>query len=193
MIKKKLNFIFVILFLFFFASCQNTETLEEVVFDNNLLKKITFYAEEKIINAVYNSKFVEPYIDYSLENPPIKHLYSWLEKNINVFGTENKLVINILDASLKKITKKNESAKKFEAKDIFYYEIYYSLEFILYDDTNSILSSTKVETERSTTSGQFISLMEADRIIDKLILDALTDATLTSDELIKIHMSEFIF
>ena len=44
MIKKKFNFIFVILFLFFFASCQNTETLEEVVFDNNLLKKITLNA-----------------------------------------------------------------------------------------------------------------------------------------------------
>ena len=193
MIKKKLNFIFVILFLFFFTSCQNSENLEEVFFDNNILAKITFYAEEKIINEVYNSKFVEPYIDHSLEKPPITHLYSWLEKNINVFGTENKLVINILDASLKKLTKQNESAKKFEAKDIFYYEIYYSLEFILYDDTNSILSSTIVETERSTTSGQFISLIETDRIIDKLILNALTDATLTSDELIKIHMSKFIF
>ena len=62
----------------------------------------------------------------------------------------------------------------------------------MYDDSNAILSITKVETKRSITSGKFISLMELERIIDILILEALTDFANKTEELIKIHMSGYI-
>ena len=54
------------------------------------------------------------------------------------------------------------------------------------------MSTVTVETKRSITSGKFISLMELDRIIDSLILDALTDFAKKTEELIKIHMSGYI-
>ena len=73
---------------------------------------------------------------------------------------ENKLEINILDASIKKIETKNKEAKKYEEKDIFYYEIFYLVEYNLYDDTNYLIASTIVESFRSTTSGRFISIIE---------------------------------
>ena len=62
----------------------------------------------------------------------------------------------------------------------------------MHDDSNVIRSATTVETKRSVTSGKFISLMESDRIIDSLILDALTDFAKKTEELIKIHMSGYI-
>jgi hypothetical protein len=86
----------------------------------------------------------------------------------------------------------NANAKKYEEKTIYLFEINYLAEYILYDDSNAILSSTTVETKRSITSGKFISLMESDRIIESLILDALTDFTKKTEELIKIHMSGYI-
>ena len=109
-----------------------------------------------------------------------------------IIGTENKLIINIIDSSLTKSEVENANAKKYEEKTIYLFEINYLAEYILYDDSNAILSSTTVETKRSITSGKFISLMESDRIIESLILDALTDFAKKTEELIKIHMSGYI-
>jgi hypothetical protein len=127
-----------------------------------------------------------------LPKPPKEHLKSWIESNFAIIGTENKLIINIIDSSLTKSEVANANAKKYEEKTIYLFEINYLAEYILYDDSNAILSSTTVETKRSITSGKFISLMESDRIIESLILDALTDFTKKTEELIKIHMSGYI-
>ena len=191
-IKKNIfTYLIVLLIQPFLFSCQSTEILEKIVFDNEQLTKITIKAEKKIINEKYEFKFDDPYIDHSLEFSPLDRLNSWLNENINVFGTENELIINILDASLKKTEIKNDSSKKFQQKQIFFYELNYLVEYILYDDANSILSTTIVKTERSTTSGQFISLNELEKIIDSLILNALIDVSLESNRLINIHMSKF--
>ena len=117
---------------------------------------------------------------------------NWLDENINIFGSQNKLTINIVDASLTRIERKNESKKKYEEKTEFFYEMRYMLEFVLYDDNDLILATTIVEAKHSTTSGKFISLNEKEKIINTLILDTLIDVSLKSKELLKEYMFEFM-
>ena len=98
--KKKLNLnkIYKIIFPFFvfiaLFSCQPIEILDDVVFDNNLLTKININAEQKYINNIYEINYVDPYIDHSIKYPPLLRINNWLEQNINVFGSQNKLTIN---------------------------------------------------------------------------------------------------
>ena len=194
--KLKVNKLFKIVFLFFvftfLFSCQSVEILDEVIFDNNILTKININAEQKYINEVYEINYVDPYIDHSIKNTPVLRVKNWLDQNINIFGTQNKLTINIINASLTRIERKNNSKKKYEENTEFFYEMNYKLEFLLYDDNDLILATTIVEAKRSTTSGKFISLSEKEKIIDTLILDALIDVSLESKELLKKYMFEFI-
>ena len=186
-------FKYTILFICFgIFSCQPIELIDEIVFDYNQLSKIIISAEHKKIINSYDAKFNEPYIDHSLENTPIKFLSNWFENNINVFGTENSFEMVVLDASIKKSEIPNNDSKKYQEKTILIYEISYLVEFTLYDDYNVMLANSIVEAKRSTTSGKYISLMETERIIDTLILDCLIDISKKSEELIKIHMSNFI-
>ena len=187
-----LQFFILLIFLFAVSSCNKIEVLDEIVFDYDQLPKIAFSAEQKKVIETYETKFSDPFIDYSLPKPPKEHLKSWIESNFAIIGTENKLIINIIDSSLTKSEVANANAKKYEEKTIYLFEINYLAEYILYDDSNAILSSTTVETKRSITSGKFISLMESDRIIESLILDALIDFAKKTEELIKIHMSGYI-
>ena len=187
-----LQFFILLIFLFAVSSCNKIEVLDEIVFDYDQLPKIVFSAEQKKVKETYETKFSDPFIDHSLPKPPKEHLKSWMESNFAIIGTENKLIINIIDSSLTKSEVANANAKKYEEKTIYLFEINYLAEYILYDDSNAILSSTTVETKRSITSGKFISLMESDRIIESLILDALTDFAKKTEELIKIHMSGYI-
>ena len=185
------KFIF-ILTIFFLYSCQSTKEIKSVVFDNSKFAKITINAESKLINNVYESQFVDPYIDHSLEFSPIFYFKSWAEQNIQIFGNENKFVINIVDASMKKTEIDNNDKKKYSEKTIFLYEIFYLIEYNLYNDNNELLASTKVEGTRSKTSSKFISLIESENIIDNLILNSLKDITKTSKEFVDKHMSQFI-
>ena len=187
-----LQFFILLIFLFAVSSCNKIEILDEIVFDYDQLPKIVFSAEQKKIKETYEAKFSDPFIDHSLIKPPKEHLKSWIDSNLAIIGTKNKLIINIIDSSLTKSEVANANAKKYEEKTIYLFEINYLAEYILYDDSNAILSSTTVETKRSITSGKFISLMESDRIIESLILDALTDFAKKTEELIKIHMSGYI-
>jgi len=187
-----LQFFILLIFLFTVSSCNKIEVLDEIVFDYDQLPKIVFSAEQKKVKETYETKFSDPFIDYSLPKPPKEHLKSWIESNFAIIGTENKLIINIIDSSLTKSEVANANAKKYEEKTVYLFEINYLTEYILHDDSNAILSSTTVETKRSITSGKFISLMESDRIIESLILDALTDFAKKTEELIKIHMSGYI-
>ena len=189
MIKNKL-IIFFIPFLLF--SCSKVEILEDIVFDYNQFPKIMINSESMQLLNLYESKIGDDYIDHSLVKSPQYYLNELLNKNINIFGTDNKLVISVFDASLKKSEILNTNVKKYEEKKIYFYEMSFLVEFILYDDFNSILSSTIVEAKRSTTSGKYISIKESERIIDTLIFDCLIDFSKKAEQLIKIHMKNFI-
>ena len=196
--KPKLNInklltIIIVFFLFpILFSCQPIEILDEIIFDNNLLTKININAEQKYINDIYEINYVDPYIDHSIKHTPLSRIKNWLDQNINIFGSQNKLTINIIDASLIRNERKNESKKKYEEKTEFYYEMRYMLEFVLQDDNDLILATTIVEAKHSTTSGKFISLNEKESIVDTLILETLIDVSLKSKELLKKHMFEFM-
>lgn len=183
---------FLLFFTFHLISCQRVEFLDNIVFDYDQLSKLTITAEELIINEVYEIKYSDPYIDHSLKISPKSHLISLLKNNVNIMGSENKLVINIHDASLKKNEILNIDAKKFQEKNIFQYEINFLVEYILLNDSNKILSVTNVESRRSVTSSKSISIMEYEKIIDSLILDGLVDFINKSKELINIHMAGYI-
>ena len=178
------------------SSCQKTEFLDEVVFDNSLLNNISFIAEEKEIKISYETTFNETYIDHVMEISPTMRISSWLENNINNFGTFNKIVVNIQKASIIRKEINNEIkvnvAGIVKNKNDYFYELNFKVLFLLYDDSDQILATTKVEVFRSTTSGKFISLNERDRILDNLTLDSLRDLSNKSVELLKIHMSEYI-
>ena len=66
------------------------------------------------------------------------------------------------------------------------------VEFILYDDSNFLLANTIVESNRTTTSGKYISLHESSIIIDTLILDCLKDFSIKTEQLTKTHMGKYI-
>ena len=193
MFKKKVQknlfvfFLFIILF-----SCQPVEKLDDVIFDNSLLSKISLYADKKIINNNYEINYSEPYIDHSISQPPIYRLNNWLESNVNIFGSTNILIIDIKQASLTRIERKNISKKKYEEKNEYLYEIYFFVDYTLYDDNNFNLATVSVETKRTTTSSKLISLNEKEHIINVLILDSLIDVSLKSEELIKEYMPEYL-
>ena len=88
-------------FFFILLSCQPIEIIEPVVFDNDQLFSISINAENIEIKQTYEPKYIDPYIDHSLEYSPVKRLQSWIQTNVNTFGKKNTLKINILDASIK--------------------------------------------------------------------------------------------
>ena len=181
-----------LILLIFLFGCQSSEIIQPIVFDNSQLEKLSFSSKKLTINELYESKFTEPYIDHSLNNPPINRLISWMNENISTIGNENKLEVNILDASLKRTEENNNDAKKFDEKIIYKYEIFFLVEYNLYDDSDILISNTTVESFRSTTSGKYISLQETELIIDDLMLLALTDFTIESKKMINIYMKEFL-
>ena len=193
---SKINFLISIFLCFFiFLSCQKNESLEEIVFDNSLLNSISFIAEKKEIKISYDTTFDESYIDHVMIISPAQRINSWLENNINNFGTFNKIVIDINKAS---ITRKEIDSKiKVELAGIskekkeYIYELNFKVFFHLYNDSDQVLAITEAEVYRSTTSSLFISLNERNRILDNLTLNALKDLSNKSVELLKMHMSEY--
>ena len=196
MINKIYRITLIFICFLILSSCQKTVIYDDVVFDNSLLNNINIMAEKKEIQVSYVSILNEPFIDYVMETSPTKRVIWWLEDNINHFGTENKLVIDIQNASIvrKGIDKevKVNVAVIVKNQSDYLYELNFKILFLLYDDSDQILATTKVEVSRSTTSSQFISLNESTRILDNLILDSLRDLSNKSIELIKLHMSKYI-
>ena len=193
MINSFNRFIIIFVFFSFLFSCQKTEILDEVVFDYNLLNKINFNAEVKEIYNLYKVNLSLPFIDHVMEVSPSKRIEKWFEENLIVFGTSNKLVLNILNASITKNEFKNDSNKKkvIENKE-YIYKITIEVNYILYNDDESILATTNVKISRTTTAANFISLSERNRILDLLALEALQDLSVKSSELVKKHMFEYI-
>jgi len=194
-LKEKLYIkkIFKIIILFFIlVSCQPIEVLDDVIFDYNQLPKISINAKEKLVNEVYEINYTEPYIDDSIKVSPISRLNDWISQNISIFGSENNITINIIDASIKKTERENKEKKKFHEKTEYFYKIHFLIEFHLYNDSNFLLATINVETNRTTTSGKFISLNEKEFILDTLILNALRDISVKSEKLLRTHMSEYL-
>ena len=180
------------LVLFILCSCQQVETLDTKSFNYNQLSKITITAEKKIITSKYKSNINDPYIDYFMEFPPSYYLNKWIDDNISAFGSENKLEINIIDASLKKSEVPNVGLKKYEEKTVFLFDLSFTAEFILYDNYDLVLSRSIVETNRTTTSGKYISINQSEIIINELIFDTLSDFATQSKETVSLHMKNFI-
>ena len=129
-----------------------------------------------------------------MEILPKTRIISWLENNIINFGTENKFVIEIQNASIirKDINREVNVAGIIKTQNEYFYELNFEVFFILYNDSNQIIATTKTEVLHSTTSGKFISLNERDRILDDLTLDSLRDLSNKSVEVLKVHMSEYM-
>ena len=117
---------------------------------------------------------------------------SWLKNKFQIFGNENKFIINILDSSISRDEIENEDAKNYEEKTIYVYKVSYLVEFELYDNSNYLLSNISVENSRSTTSNKYISLNELESIVDPLIFNSIQDLSSETKYLLNKYMSEYL-
>ena len=120
-----------ILILFGILSCQPVEILKPIEIDTSKLEKISINVAQIEVNKKYNSVFSKSNIEEQIQKSPINLLVEWNSQNILKLGNENELVINILDASIKKTEIMNVGAKKYEERTIFNYELFYLVEYEL--------------------------------------------------------------
>lgn len=187
----KNNYLVVIISLYV-LSCQPIEIIEPVTFDYSKLDKISISANEIIINSEYKPKFSNKNIEDQIPNPPINIIKEWNNQNILNFGKENKLIINILDASIIKQEVSNIEAEKYEEKTVFKYKIFFLVEYELYDNSNFLIANTTVESSRSTTSKKYISLNERDIVINNLLHNALKDFIKETKSMMNTYMFGYI-
>ena len=181
----------IIIFIFIFAS-QPIEKIDHVVIDNNQFSKFDILASSIEVVEIFEKKISDPYIGQTLEVTPSQRIIDWVNDNFQVIGNENKFNITILDASLTQSEFENAKAKNFDEKNNYKYELFYLIEFNLYDDSNNLVASTLVETSRSTTSGVYISINEKENIINDLIYQSLLDISNESEKLLSEYMGDFI-
>ena len=177
--------------LLFFLACTPVEIISPLENDISKFVKISVNSNKIIVNSDYNPVFSENNIEDQLKNPPILQIQNWIKQNIRNFGNQNELVINILDASITKKEIDNLEAKKYEEKTIYLYEVFFLVEYELYDDSGYLLANTTVESSRSTTSQKFISLNETELIIYEMINKSLLDFTNESKSMIQLYMQEY--
>ena len=171
---KKLIILFVSFFIF---SCQPIEKIERIVFDNNQFSKFDVLSSSIEITEIFEKKISNPYIGHTLEVDPSQRIIDWVNDNFKAIGNENIFTVTILDASLTQSEFKNKEAKNFDEKNNYKYELYYLIEFNLFDNYQSLISSTLVETSRSTTSGLYISIQEKENIINDLVYQSFVGET----------------
>ena len=181
-----------ILVIFSVLSCQPVEILKPVEINISNFEKISINTKEIEINTKYNSVFAKNNIEDQIQNPPIELIIKWNNENIIKLGNENKLVINILDASITKNEVENIDAKKYEEKTIFKYELFFLVEYELYDNSGFLKANTTVETSRSTTSQKYISLNETEIIINDLLFLALNDYINETKNQLSIYMANYL-
>ena len=177
--------------LLFFLACTPVEIISPLENDISKFVKISVKSNKIIVNSDYNPVFSENNIEDQLKNPPILQIQNWIKQNIRNFGNQNELVINILDASITKKEIDNLEAKKYEEKNIYLYEVFFLVEYELYDDSGYLLANTTVESYRSTTSHKFISLNETELIINDVIFKSLFDFTNESKSMFQLYMQEY--
>ena len=186
-LKNKLVFIVLVV-----LSCQPVEVLKPVNIDYSIFEKISINAKDIEIIKKYNSVFSKNNIEYQIQNRPIDVIVDWHKKNINKIGDENKLVINIIDSSISKNEINNEDAKNYEEKTIFKYEIFYLVEYELYDNSGFLIANTTVENSRTTTSKKYISLNETELIINELLILTIVDFVKEAKNQLSNYMSGYI-
>ena len=187
-LKNKLASLFLLLFI---LACGPVEIISPLEYDISKFIKISINSNKITVNSDYNPVFSENNIEDQLKNPPILQIQNWIKQNIRNFGNQNELVINILDASITKKEVDNLEAKKYEEKTIYLYEVFFLVEYELYDDSGYLLANTTVESSRSTTSNKFISLNETELIINDVITKSLLDFTNESKSMIQLYMQEY--
>ena len=181
-----------LLILFIILSCQPVEILKPVDIDISRFEKISINAEQIKVNNKYNSIFSKSNIEDQIQKSPINLITEWNSQNILEIGNENKLVINILDASIKKTEIMNVGAKKYEERTIFNYELFYLVEYELYDSSDFLIANTTVETSRSTTSQKYISLNETEVIINNLLILGIRDYVNETKNQLSIYMGDYL-
>ena len=181
-----------ILIFFIILSCQPVEILKPVEIDTARFEKISINAEIIEVNKKYNSVFSKSNIEDQIQKSPINLMVEWNSKNILKLGNENKLVINILDASIKKNEIMNVGGKKYEERTIFNYELFFLVEYELYDNSGFLIANTIVETSRTTTSQKYISLNETEIIINDLLIAAMKDYINEMKNQLSIYMKDYL-
>ena len=173
-------------------SCQPIEIIKPIQIDNARLEKISINASEIKINNKYDPIFSEKNIEDQILISPINVIQNWMTENIINNGNYNKLIVNIIDASITKEEIENLNAKNFEEKTVFHYEVSYLVEYELYDNSNYLLANSTVETLRSTTSKKLISLNETEVIINNLLNDSIRDFSIETKSILKKYMGEYL-
>ena len=181
-----------ILIFFIVLSCQPIEILKPIEIDISKLDTISINAKVIEINKKYNSVFSQNNIEEQIKKSPIDTMVEWNNQNILKIGNENKLVINILDASIIKNEIDNIDANKYEEKTIFKYELFFLVEYELYDSSGFLEANTTVETSRSTTSQKYISLNEVEIIINDLLIAAMNDYINETKNQLSIYMLDYL-
>ena len=184
--------IFYIIPFIFILTCQPIEKNQQVVFDNNQFTKFDILSKKIEIKKIFEKKISDPYIGYTLKISPDQRIVNWITDNFNPIGNENNFIVNILDASIIQTEFKIDDAKNFDEKNNFKYEVFYLVEFNLFDNTNNLIASTLVEITRSTTSGVYISIQDKENIINDLVYLALLDLTNESKILILKYMEDYV-
>ncbi len=186
------NKIFIYILLIFIYSCQPVEIIQPTEISYSNLNKFEINAKEISLKIKYNPIFSQENIEDQIKNSPLKIINNWHEQNFSHFGTENKLIIEIIEASIFKKEIENINAKKYEEKTIFKYEVFFLVEYNLLDDNNFLIANTTIESSRSTTSKKYISLNETDMIINDLLFNSLKDFTIEAHSLLSQYMSEYL-
>ena len=187
-LKNKLISLFLLLFI---LACEPVEIISPLEYDISKLAIISINFNKITVNSDYNPVFSKFNIEDQLKNPPILQIQNWIKQNIRSFGNLNEFVINILDASITKKEIDNLEAKKYEEKTIYLYEVFFLVEYELYDDAGYLLANTTVESSRSTTSQIFISLNETELIINDLVNKSLFDFINETKSMIQLYMQEY--
>ena len=187
---KKL--IITLLFSLTLYACQPLEKVENIVFDNNQFAHFNILSTSVEIKEIFEKKISDPYIGHTLKVNPSDRIINWINENFKPIGNENIFNVTILDASITQIQFENKEAKNFDEKKNYIYELFYLLEFNLFDDSGNLVVSTLVETSRSTTSGIYISIQEKDNIIDNLIYNSLVDISNETKKLLTNYMANYI-
>ena len=186
---KKIIISFILLFIF---SCQPIEKIDSIVFDNSQFFKFDLLSSSIEINEVFEKKISDPFIGHTLKVNPSQRIINWVNDNFKAMGNENVFNVTILDASLSQIEFKNNNAKNFDEKTNYKYELFYLIEFNLYDDSRNLVATTIVETSRSTTSGLYISIQEKEKIINDLVYQSLSDLSKESGLQLLKYMGNFV-